>query len=288
MGEDVNQLYSIRNLGDLIMKKNYLLFLLVIFSFVLSGSAFAVSIPVPSGPISFHWTNWENRVTQTGDPLGGIFRLDQITDPTTSTTVWSNGDLGVELTGVFSGLTTATFGGETVGSTDTFTGGHLDVYIDTNQDFDPTNPGSGVTNGTLWLSADFVTGADILNPAATLVASVTSVGSDGLGRPSINATGTALLSVTGGSAANLFDSNTVPRFDGVGNIIGYADFSVVNTLHITNTGNAPFTTQRDGWDVWSSDPINGFATPEPSTILLFGLGLFGLAGIGRKKFISKN
>jgi len=253
--------------------KKYLL-LMVAMVLVLSMTNAAQAISIPAGPLSFHWTDWETRVTGNGQSLNGIFRLDQILQGTT--VVWNAG-AGEELTGSFQNLTVASFGGETPGSQILFTGGDLQVYLDNTPDFDPTQPGVGVTDGTLWIDADFTTGVDFFNPGATLVSTVTSSGSDqgpdGIINPTIRGTGTALLDVVGGSAASTFDSNLFPRLDGSGL---FADLSLSANFFITNTGSAPFTATTNGWDVWSSDPIKANAIPEPTSMLLFGMGLAGL------------
>lgn len=262
------------------MKKG--LIALLVLGLAISGAGAAQAISIPAGPITFHWTNWENRITDEGDVLNGIFRLDQILDGS-SNVIWSNGDGGEELTGTFSGLTVTSFGGELPGSNISFSGGELKVYLDSTPDFTPTFPGASADNdGILWLDLDFVTGGNFFFPGDTLHSIVTGAGADPNSFLAIFGTGSGLLDVVGGAAAGIFDTNTYTRLDGSGL---FADMSLSANFYIRNTGTAPFTNPKDGWDVWSSDPIGANAIPEPTSMLLLGMGMAGLAvkKLARKK-----
>lgn len=251
-------------------------------SCMLLGTAVtAMAVPLPVGPVTFHWTNYEERVTGVRQELKGVFSLDQITQTGSSTPVWSAGDGGKYLYGKFDSLIASSFGGETPGSSITFTGGNLYVY-EWNSTFDLTKDATiytDINSGNLFLSAQFVTGGDFFNPTSTLVSTITGSGADGkTGFLAIKGSGASLLDVTGGSAGSALDTNSYARFTG-----GFADLAMVNTFSILNTGSNPFTNTYKGWDVVSSDPINGIATPEPGTFALLGAGLIGLGLFGRKR-----
>jgi len=268
------------------MKRIFLALLLAVSTCMAVNVANASPLPViplGTGDITFHWVNYENRVTGLNQTLSGIFRLDQITD-SNGNTLWNNGDLGVELTGVFSGLQVTSYGGESKGSQVLFSGGELKVYEGSKNTFDPTKPSTAST-GTLWLDANFVTGVDASNPNATLVSTIDQLMSTapvGHNLMCIKGTGTADLDVVGGLnyVVAALDSNTFERLDGSGL---YADLQMNNTFYILNAGVAPYNHTYGGYDVYSSDPVGAYATPEPGTICLLGAGLLGLGIFGRKR-----
>jgi hypothetical protein len=280
------------------VKKMKRMMLIMVAFMLIAVAGVASAIPLPAGPVTFHWTDWEIRVTGVGQELKGVFRLDQLLDANHNV-VWSHGQGGQELTGRFTGLTVTRYDGVTPGSKILFSGGNLQVYLGTAGNFNPVGvPGvqNDATNPdwvppNLWVNLDFVTGRDSFNPGATLSSIVTAWGPDPESVPAIIGAGTGLLDVNladPGSAGLLFDTSTYPRLDGSGLM---ADMSLDAKFYIRYAPEilvppAPpggFTNKKDEWHVWSKDPIGANVIPEPGTIVLLGSGLLGLGLLGRKR-----
>lgn len=168
---------------------------------------------------------------------------------------------GGELTFTYGGFVPADTGAlpGSVGSAITYTDGWVNIYVD--DEIEITNPSNPTTltlantsNGDLWLS---MVGHEYLG--ATLTGSVVLGGLSGLGQ----------LDVTGGLAMENFDTDSVT--DG-------ADLTFSNSFTMFLTGSL---LNANGTGNYFGDSIS--TVPEPAAVLLFGIGLIGIAGMGRKK-----
>lgn len=117
--------------------------------------------------------------------------------------------------------------------------------------------------GDLWLSADFTPGTLIGDSTTTYTEILT-----GLTLPPSGTTN-AYLDVTGGSVGERLDTD--------GFITGIGTKADLD-MSVDLTGNQT----QSGWNI-GEDPVLANVVPEPTTLILFGLGLLGFAGIARKK-----
>lgn len=199
---------------------------------------------------AFDFTSTSGNIAQTFTPgeegrtvLSGYGRIDFINFE-------SQGSFcpGCELTFVYGGYTSAPDFDPTNPGIASFTGGWVNVYVDTNQNFSINN-GATAEEGELWLS---LTGFDF--DGGTLSVTQNPQGANGKG----------LLEVAGGLAASYFDTNT---------LAGGADVEFQTSF----TVGSGFTR---GSGNFGGDTA---AVPEPATLGLLGLGLIGSAFAGRRR-----
>ncbi|MDY0360352.1 MAG: PEP-CTERM sorting domain-containing protein [Desulforegulaceae bacterium] len=296
------------------MKKNILFLLCIMFSIFLCTSVYAFSISLPQGPINIKanvysiGTDYSNENDLTnpaftgpdfgfnygGSGTGGTNTYGLIS--ITSIQIDSNNDGGWEnywsqttgewIVGYFWGLSDNELFATDSGYTVNEVGGYVNLYKSTTgldiatgptvtPDYDGLTdlemPDWTVWNATgdnnLWLSADFTPGVVIGDTYTTYTEDI-----NGLTFP-YSGSSNAFLDVTGGSMMTALDSDAMPT--GIGT---FADLD----MNVVITGNAT----PSGWNI-GEDPINATVVPEPSTLIFFGLGLLGFAGLARKKILNK-
>lgn len=181
---------------------------------------------------------------------------------------------GCELTYVFSGYILSDIDGAT--GAFTFSGGHIDVFVDHTPNFDATKQ-STAADGTLFLSLDGHSHVDgATGKVGTLHSDPTpaSVGVAGDGR--------GFLDAVGGLAVANFDTNTFAVIDDLAGTPGFADFLFTSSFQLIRGGTF---VSDDGltYGLFGSNDLSGDSIPEPTSIALLGIGLAGLGAYRRRK-----
>lgn len=225
------------------------------------------------------------------DDSWGIISVQSITNISTSATEFTIGTDGY-LIGYFGGLIDFAVGMNTPFLGDTTQtaysqGGYLNIYksaVDYNPAVGPFAGQAAVEAGiiaaaggasSLYLGGVFTPGAV---PSVPL-ASYQSTFDINTGHGS----GVGYVSFDAGSALGVFDTNTQHTYPLSGTIYADAFFTTTVSPISTCSTTSPDLGCGAGWLASNTADVTGYATPEPGSMALVGLGLLGLAGLRRRK-----
>jgi hypothetical protein len=249
------------------------------------ASSVASALPIIPTNIVSEWKlrNYENYIDvnqsgtiDAGDKIVGIMKVTSIGDIGQNFSTWQQNSGQGQIAGDFQLTVTGGSLNPTPGSTGDLsfalqTGDFFNLYFGNAETWDGTV--ANAITGNPWLSitpADFYQGVNNSTGASSLNYNWADIS------PANNNTGYAFVPQDWPTANGTWD-------------LGYSG-GILNIPPNTNTTQiywesklSPLANDPNGWAFSSQDPLNVYATPEPATMALLGLGLIGMACVIRRK-----